>query len=259
MTRPVLVLAAIPEEARPLRRALGGRTDILVAVTGDGAARAARATTALLVRYGPGLVVVAGFAGALTARSRRAEACLVREVRDGRGRSGPSADPAATARARRVGLPEAVLVDADRLVRTPDQRDRVRTAAGLAASDRGLVDLETHACARAIEAAGIPWIAVRAVTDTWDDRLPEWLETARTPDGGIRRGALVAGALLRPARFPALLRLGRRGRRAGRELSEAVRAVLDGIGTGPFGAPDAGARDDPEGHVANLPRTRSRA
>ena len=47
--------------------------------------------------------------------------------------------------------------------------------ADAAEPDAGLVDLESAACAAEADAAGVPWLVVRAVSDGPDDRLPPWL------------------------------------------------------------------------------------
>lgn len=228
MTASTLVVTALPEEARPLRRTLGRTPDVVVAVTGDGAARAGRATRELLAALHPRLLVIAGLAGALSPDARPGDVRLVREVQDA---AGAVRRPSATLleRARRVGPPDDVLVSMPQLACTPEERIRIRDAASIAAPDAGLVDLESAACAAEADAAGVPWLVVRAVSDGPDDLLPRWLEEARDEDGSLSRPAVVAGGLLHPTRIPALIVLALRARRAGRALARSVPAILTAV------------------------------
>lgn len=222
---PVLVLTALPEEARPLRRAFRGRDDVVVAVTGDGAERAREATGRLLAHVRPRAVIVAGLAGALTRYARPGEVRLIREVRDGAGRV-RRPEAALLERVRGVGLPEDVLVSIDTLARTAEERDRTRRIAGIDSPGTGLVDLETAACVDTAELCGVPWLAVRAVSDGPDDHLPRWLEDARDGRGSVSRVAVAAGALMRPKRIPALIALARRARSGARALAQYVPSIV---------------------------------
>ena len=225
---PALVLVAIPEELRPLRRALGGRRDVVVACTGTGAVRARRATRELIAGLRPRFVLLTGLAGSLTDRLVIGEVRLAREVHEAGGRV-RLPDASVLERARAAGLGEAVLVSAPRLVRGREARERLRRAAGAPAAADVLVDLESAACAGAATAAGVPWLAVRAVSDGVGDELPAWLEEAQDGGGGLDRRRVLLGALRRPARLPALVRLARRARTGSRALARVVPAVVASI------------------------------
>lgn len=226
-TCPVLVLTALPEEARPLRRAFR-RANVAVAITGDGASAARRATRRLLAEHRPRLLLLAGLAGALTDDAAPGDTRLVRELRDTEGGvRRPSA--ALLERARRAGLKEDVLVSAPGLARTREERDRTRRMAGITAPGTGLVDLEFAACAAVADDAGVPWLAVCAVSDGPDDHLPAWLEEARDDNGSVSRGAVAAGALFRPRRIPALVRLARRARLGSHALARSVPPIVAAV------------------------------
>lgn len=228
MARPVLVLTALPEEARPLRRALRRYADLVVATTGDGAEGARRATFELLAALRPRMLLLAGLAGALTRGAGPGDSRLIRELRDTTGHARHPSAPLLE-RARQAGLAEDVLVSTAQLARTPQERDRTRRLAGITAPDTGLVDLESVACAEAADEAGVPWLVVCAVSDGLDDRLPRWLEEARDEDGAMSRAAVATGALLRPVRIPALLGLARRAHVGGRALAQSVSAIVAAV------------------------------
>jgi adenosylhomocysteine nucleosidase len=222
-----LVLTALPEEARPLRRVLR-HPDVIIATTGDGAERAGRSTRQLLSALRPRLVLFAGLAGALTRGAAPGDSRLICELRDMKGRVlRPRAELLDWA--RHAGLAEDVLVSAPRLVRTREDRDRTRRMAGITASGTGLVDLESAACAGVAEDAGVPWLAVCGVSDGPDDHLPCWLEDARDEDGSLSRRAVATGALLRPARIPTLLSLARRARLGSQALARSVPGIMRAV------------------------------
>lgn len=221
---PFLVLTALPEEARPLRRVLR-HPGVIIATTGDGAERAGRSTRRLLSALRPRLVLFAGLAGALTRGAAPGDSRLIRELRDMKG-GVRRPRPALLEWARRAGLAEDVLVSAPHLVRTRMDRDRTRRMAGITAPGTGLVDLEFAACASVADDAGVPWLAVCGVSDGFDDGLPRWLEDARDEHGSLSRRAVATGALLRPARIPTLFSLARRARLGAHALARSVPGIM---------------------------------
>ena len=89
------------------------------------------------------------------------------------------------------------------------------TASGAAA-----VDMESLALARAASAAGLPFLALRAVADPAQRGLPSAALAPLTSDGRPQPH-LVAGRLaLRPWELPALMRLASDARRAERSLAK---------------------------------------
>jgi adenosylhomocysteine nucleosidase len=205
-----VVVCALPAERRALREI--ARAGVEVHVSGMGAEAATRAAAALLARR-PRALLSAGFCGALDPGLRVGDLVAAERVLDGGSGEFFAADPAllAAAPGRR-----GTLVSAPRLARTPAERARL---AGTA------VDLESAALARAAAAAGVPFLALRAVTDAARHRLPDF---ARMADdrGRLSARAGIRHLLRHPAELPGLIRLGPAARRAGRSLAGGVRAVV---------------------------------
>lgn len=183
--RSIGILAALPEELAPLARwnSTGaepaevvwglplyelelGAFRLVACVGGVGKVNAARATSLLLQRGMDRALLVVGVCGALvrglgpgdlvhTTRAIQADLAL-------RGEREVEADPALRA-AWRAAAPgeEAPTLTADRPALSPWRRLR------LARSFRGAcaIDMETAAAARVATAAGVPFAALRAVTD----------------------------------------------------------------------------------------------
>ena len=203
------MVCAVPAERRALRGLV--RPGLEVHVTGMGAAAARRAAGPLLARA-PRALVAAGFCGALDPALAVGDLIAAERVVDGEAGEAFPADPRllAAAPGRR-----GTLVSAARLARTPPERAGLRGTA---------VDLESAALARAAAEAGVPFLALRAVTDTVAHRMPDFGRIA-DDDGRLRPGRAVAHFLAHPAELPGLLRLGPAARRAGRSLRAGVDAV----------------------------------
>src|SRR6185295_16902075 len=129
---------------------------------------------------------------------------------------------------RSTGGRRAVVVTAASIACTPAEK-RALWHAAAAGARSVVVDLESAAYVAAAAAARVPWLVLRAVTDTADEELPALLERARGGDGGVSRAAVVRSLFAEPTRLaalvPALWSLRERLRRAASVLGEAAAAL----------------------------------
>jgi adenosylhomocysteine nucleosidase len=217
----VLILTAISEELdldAILRRAsrihyqwrgaVGARigsTDVVIAATGDGAKNAGERAAALCDAIRPLAVVGAGIAGALSPGLGSAAILASSRVRDSTG-DAPAPDARLLTRAVEAGAAAGTLLTVARPITAA--AEKIRLAASL--EGPSAVDMESAAWARAAASRGIPYLVVRSISDRADEDLPDYLVACMGEDGAIRRGAVVARALVRPARIPELFRMRRR-------------------------------------------------
>jgi nucleoside phosphorylase len=201
------------------RRALAGleRPGVEIHVSGMGADAASALAERLTVRPLRALIAT-GFCGALTPSLRVGDVVVAeRVVHENTGRAF-EADPLLLAAA---GGRRGTLVTAAAIARTPADR----------AALHGLgVDLESAAIARASHDAEIPFLAMRAVTDRYRDRIPDiagMLDHVGRPDR--RRLALFVAR--HPRELPRLARLGWGANRAGHALTEHLGTLLTRLGT----------------------------
>jgi farnesyl-diphosphate farnesyltransferase len=238
--RPVLaVIAAMPEEVSALRRRLTGghtvevgRTRVLlgalagrpvaVAVVGDGAHNARRGTAELLAAMPVERALLVGVSGALTPDLEPGALVVARAVTGVQTVPAPADEVAQVALA--TGARPGLVVSVADLVETPQHKARLRTGHG-AGSLSLVVDLESAAVVAVLAAAGIPWVVLRAVSDTASEALPPILRRCRD-SAGLHRGRLLAGALRRPPVLAELWRLGRRMRLCADALARAVEQVI---------------------------------
>ena len=205
----VALLCAVPAERRAL--AALERPGVSLRSSGMGAGAADRAAARLLAD-GPRAVVAAGFCGGLDPSLRVGDLVAAEAVTDEDGARLP-ADPGllAAAPGRR-----GVLVSARRLARTPADRSRLE---GLA------VDLESAAIARRCAEAGVPFLALRAVTDEAGHVLPDF-DRLMNAAGQLTPGLGLIHFLLHPGQLAGLVRVGRGARRASRTLADGVGQLL---------------------------------
>jgi hypothetical protein len=157
----------------------------------------------------------------------------------------PSLGRGAIILARQVGAPGQDLIDPDRFLfddvrdqlhakRLPFVASRLVTVEQPAATKAekcdlwnehgaGGVDMETYQVARACKAAGVKWLAVRAVVDGAGANLPKAL---RSWSDETEDRSIVRSAAARPWEWPTYVGLARGERKALRALRTAVPAVF---------------------------------
>lgn len=239
---PLAVVTALREELGPLlargrregRLRLGpgrghrlrlGPRPLVAAWTGDGAASAAEGLRALLARVRPGALLLMGVAGGLSPRLEAGDLIAARQVRDAAGPA-PPPDPALLERAVGSGrTTPGILLTVERIATTPEEKARLRR--GLGTEEPAAVDLETAVWARAAGELGVPYLAVRAVSDPAKEALPLDFNRFRDSRGRVRRLAVALHALRHPGMIGELRALDRRVRRCAERLADFVAAVYD--------------------------------
>lgn len=87
-------------------------------------------------------------------------------------------------------------------------------------------DMETAVAAQMAQSRNIPWLAVRAISDTARDNLPLDFSALSDAGGHIHRNRVLGAVLIRPWKIPGLIRLGARSALAARNLADFVEAFL---------------------------------
>jgi adenosylhomocysteine nucleosidase len=246
-----VVVAAMPEEVAGLRArltnvrrvtgcapdavvgGLGGR-DVVVAVTGDGERNAREGIAAVLAAVRAERLITLGIAGGLSRDLREGDLVIADRVMvEGARERGPTSSeivfadgPSVEAALRATAARRAIVVTANRIADSVSEKHRLLTLAA-AGTTSAVVDLESASYVRAAVRAAIPWIVLRAVSDTADEALPALLNRARDAGGAVRRGSVVRGLLGDPAALPVLMALRRRLRQCGERLGRAAEALLN--------------------------------
>ena len=204
------IVVGLTAEARIAAR-LGG----LVRAGGGTAAGALDAAGSLVERGVSGLISF-GLAGGLDPALRPGVVIVPRVVLSGHEAFGADALLAD----RFGGLTGHVILGGGEIAATVAAKRHLHASTGAHA-----VDLESGSVARVARAAGLPFVAVRAICDPAERSLPPAALIALRPGGRIGLAAVLGSVLARPGQVPGLLALARdaaAGRRALVALTDRV-------------------------------------
>jgi adenosylhomocysteine nucleosidase len=229
----IALIAALPGELKPLvkgwrrlpvgsgkgmvmHRGKIGRHEILAVASGIGTAGATAGWSAVnSFDEKPSAVVSVGWAGALSCGAKTGRAYSVAEVVDSRTGERFQASFHRSEDAR-VKLVTASAV--------ADVAEKKRLAEAYGAS---LVDMEAVTVARLSQARGVPFYCVKGVSDGATDQLPDFNRFVGK-GGQLHMGRFVSYAIVRPALWPGLIRLGENSRMAAEAMAGMVSEVLAG-------------------------------
>jgi adenosylhomocysteine nucleosidase len=239
----IAIVAAMPEELAPLRARLSGPLraqptslralvvergrlgghEVALAATGDGARNAREGVAALLAASGARALVVIGVSGALSPELATADLIVASRVTDEEGCLREADAQSVAAATRATGGRAAVIVSARRIADSVDEKRRLAQQAG---GGLAVVDLESASYVAAADAAGLPWLVLRAVSDTAGEALPPLLNRSLDAGGGVSRGRVLRGLLGDPGALPLLLTLRKRVAECALVLARAAEATL---------------------------------
>ena len=191
------------------RLAVLGRYELLLVANGAGPRRAAAALDRAVPVFRPDAIVSTGFCGALEEGLGVAAIVLATEVAGADGRFSASAP--ATSPPHHPG----VVVTIDHIAQSATEKRSLRQTGSIA------VDMEAAAVAGRAAALGLPFYAIKAVTDLAGEDLANDLNAALRSDGHFDTIRILGSILGHPlARLPELLRLRSRSVRAARALGD---------------------------------------
>jgi adenosylhomocysteine nucleosidase len=118
-----------------------------------------------------------------------------------------------------AGAGDLWLVTSDRVA---DEKEKRRLAEAYQAS---LVDMEAAAIARLAAMRGIPFYAIKGISDPLDAELPDF-NRFLSPNGQLQIGRLTLYTLVRPWHWPALIQMGENSKKAARDIAETLQKFL---------------------------------
>ncbi|MBL8864423.1 MAG: hypothetical protein JNK93_02550 [Planctomycetia bacterium] len=235
----IVVIFALDREAAPFRRlAKRHRLPVRILVSGVGIEAAKRAMESI---NDAALVVSAGFCGSLNPALRIGDVAVC--PFSGEAESSEPSARVATANVETRNRPHQAaravavaalgsahgsedsasplnLVTVDRLVATPDAKRRLREQTGA-----DIVDMEAEPIRRLCKSRGIPFLAVKAVSDTADTSLSPALVNLLSA-GRVSPMRALTAALRRPAILFEFRRLARDTSIAARRLAEHLVVIV---------------------------------
>ena len=220
MQPKIVIIAALPREIAGLVRDwkneslpkekifLYTRGSAVVACAGMGAQRAVLATRAALKRGPAAQIFSVGWAGALRPGLR----------------AGAMLQPASVIDAA-TGEKFACAQGSGTLVTVAQVADAGQKRALASKYNADCVDMEAAAVARIAAEQGIPFRAIKAVSDALDAELPP-LAQFTTADGWFRESAFAAHIAVRPGLWPSVLRMAANSAHASRNLCQELQSRL---------------------------------
>ena len=235
------VVAALPEEIRPLQDRLAathrvrlattkavqgslGGTEVVTLATGDGGERARRGLARLLDALDLEVVFAIGIAGGLSADLAVGDVVVAGRVTNGGGEV-PAPDPLWHSRAAAlVGIRNGSIHSHSEVAIDPVAKSQLWQQTGSGAAQ--VVDLESASYARIAAEREIPYMALRAVSDSASEALPLDFNRFRKADGSSDRFQVSRYALLHPSIIPELMQLRERLRHCANRLASLVEEIL---------------------------------
>jgi adenosylhomocysteine nucleosidase len=229
-----------------------GAARVALAVTGDGARHARIGLSGLLAAQPVSRIVVVGVAGGLSATLDVGALVIADRILDEADGSVYPADAVLVESvAAACGARRGVVVTATRIADSVEEKRRLlalATAATAAtatattpttltltpaatAATTAVVDLESAVFAAIARRAQLPWVVLRAVSDTAADALPALLNQSRHEDGAVRRSSVVWGLLTQPRALLPLLALRERVSTCAGHLADAVDRTMVALGS----------------------------
>ena len=206
----VLAVTGLIREARIARRA---KLIPVISGGGDNELLIARLEEAI-AKHKPKGIVSFGIAGALAPLLKIGDVVIATHVVHDDERYATDAVWTHAMRARLPRATPAIIVGHGQIVSHVDGKRRLFAQSGAHA-----VDMESHIAARLAHRHGIPFAALRTISDVANRGLPPAALVPLKPNGRIRLTHVLASVASDPGQIPDLMK-------TGREAGKAMRALL---------------------------------
>lgn len=206
---PAAIITALPLEANPIRRLLRSRPDIPVVISGIGPERAYTSAMQLAERQ-PSLLISAGLAGALAENLRIGDLVIWGEIPDN------------------LSIPDKAQIGKIYCSSTPVTTPSFKRILAL---DSGAmaVDMESDGIHKAAREIGVPFLAVKAISDVVDQIFPIDIDILLNQHKQIQASYLIAKCLTKPSVLLALWHLWHDSNQAAISLAGLIKQIIDTI------------------------------
>ena len=238
------IFSAFPHEIRPLvknlRAARISKTlpftlflapyasgEVIVVLTGMGTPNAEAALDYVIKEHSPTIILSSGFGGALYADAAIGEliwasrVLLVNDrVRDALDL--PDRDHLYDRLSQKVTIQEGSIVTLERWMKKPEIKRALSKSLLFP-----VCDMETFPLAKATITRGLPFVAIRSITDRSHEEIPPELLCVADESGNYRLSRSLKVLIGNPSLIPRAIDLGRNSAIASKNLWRAVRALIE--------------------------------
>jgi nucleoside phosphorylase len=213
-----------------------GESNVRVLLTGMGGQSTFQRVSRAL-QDAPDFCISSGLAGGLSEVCRVGDVVVARRIcRAGNDLSIASSEYLLQAAYRCGAKPVNRSVTVDRIVSDSMQKRSL-------ASSGDMVEMESYFVLRAAVGVRVPSVAIRAISDAWDEDLPLDFNRVLDSRGAVRMQSLVGELAREPRRIPKLVRFGMSSRRAARALADFLDRYLHALSHDPHIAESAALRE----------------
>jgi nucleoside phosphorylase len=167
-----------------------------------------------LINEKPDICISSGLAGALTESLKVGDVVVARETVLEQGNEPESCDPSLVKLAEQTGAKTAnrFVMTKQVLVRHDQKREIARLGE--------VVEMESQKIAKRAHEKSIRCVAIRSISDEYQEDLPLDFEDARDRNGQIHLGRVLVQLAKRPTQLRALIRFGNQSKSAATRLAE---------------------------------------
>jgi adenosylhomocysteine nucleosidase len=195
--------------------------EVDVVLTGMGPANARRAAESVMTTA-YAACISSGFAGALKAEHEVGEVLIAETVGEAREMNGIPSDRTLL-RDAAIGQNVKVVqrfLTTERVARSPEEKARL-------AEFGDAVEMESYAILSVAVAHNVPAIAIRVISDRFDQVIPMDFSGSIDQCGHVLKGKLARDLLSDPRKIPALIRLGRQSSVASEHLIGFLESYIE--------------------------------
>jgi nucleoside phosphorylase len=199
-----------------------GRDEVTVLLTGMGAENTSRAMASLPVELHD-LCICSGLAGSLDPGLKPRDVVVARTAQTVRQNGTAASDAFLFDLAVSAGAkPADVSLTSERIVAAAEEKEDLGRKGSI-------VEMESTYILSAASQSKVPCVAVRAISDAFEEDLPVNFERILDSHGHLKLGGLIKEVGLSPYRIPLLLQFGRQSRAAARALADFLDRYLSAI------------------------------
>jgi adenosylhomocysteine nucleosidase len=215
-----------------------GRAAVDVTLTGMGPANATRAVSAALGTSVPYTICIcSGFCGSLKADYKAGDILVARAVSPVSGATTIECSSGLVGQARNDGAKMVKkFFSSEQIVASAEEKSRLAPFADA-------VDMESFSILEATSSRELSSVAIRVVSDRFDQDMPVDFSTTVDDKGKVRVGGVLKQVAYHPLQIPALIRLGRESKTAAQGLSNFLEAYIKKLSFSTHGWPPAELSD----------------
>jgi len=238
------IFSAFPQEIRPLVKNLNAARisktlpfplflaphasgEVIVVLTGMGTHNAEASLNYVVREHSPSIILSSGFGGALYDDAAIGEliwASKVLLVNDGIRETLdlPDRNQLFSRLSRKLTIQEGSFVTLERWMKKPEIKHALSRPPPFP-----VCDMETFPLAKVSLARGLPFVAIRSITDRSHEEIPPELLCVSDESGNYRLSRALNVLLGKPSLIPRAIALGRNSAIASRNLWRAVKALME--------------------------------